>query len=67
LQTKTKIVCCHTAYFKPVKQEVNCITVILPPLVFPTQAFDKAESSRSETGASIEQDVLDTNAGKQLF
>jgi hypothetical protein len=34
LQIKTKIVNCHTADFKPVKQEVNS-TVILPPLVFP--------------------------------
>jgi hypothetical protein len=34
LQIKTKIVSCHTAYFKPVKQEVNS-TVILLPLVFP--------------------------------
>ncbi len=34
LQIKTKIVSCHTAYSKPVKQEVNG-TVILPPLVNP--------------------------------
>jgi hypothetical protein len=34
LKIKTKIVCCHTADSKPVKQEVNG-TVILPPLVFP--------------------------------
>jgi hypothetical protein len=34
LQIKTKIVICHTADSKPVKQEVNG-TVILPPLVFP--------------------------------
>ncbi len=34
LQIKTKIVSCHTANSKPVKQEVNG-TVILPPLVFP--------------------------------
>jgi hypothetical protein len=34
LQIKTKIVSCHTADSKPVKQEVNS-TVILPPLVFP--------------------------------
>jgi hypothetical protein len=34
LQIKTKIVSCHTADSKPVKQKVNC-TVILPPLVFP--------------------------------
>jgi hypothetical protein len=38
LQIKTKIVICHTAYLKPVKQEVNG-TVILPPLVFPSSAF----------------------------
>ncbi len=34
LQMQTKIVACHTADSKPVKQEVNG-TVILPPLVFP--------------------------------
>jgi hypothetical protein len=34
LQIKTKIVSCHTADSKPVKQEVNC-AVILPPLVVP--------------------------------
>ncbi len=34
LEIKTKIVSCHTADSKPVKQEVNG-TVILPPLVFP--------------------------------
>jgi hypothetical protein len=38
LQIKTKIVSCHTADFKPVKQEVNG-TLILPPLVFPGQSF----------------------------
>jgi len=38
LQIKTKIVSCHTADSKPVKQEVNG-TVILPPLVFPDIAF----------------------------
>ncbi len=32
MQIKTKIVSCHTADSKPVKQEVNS-TVILPPLV----------------------------------
>jgi hypothetical protein len=36
LQIKTKIVSCHTADSKPVKQEING-TVILPPLVFPGQ------------------------------
>ena len=34
LQIKTKIVSCHTADSKPVKQEANG-TVILPPLLFP--------------------------------
>ncbi len=34
LQIKTKIVSCHTANSKRVKQEVNG-TVILPPLVLP--------------------------------
>jgi len=38
LQIKTKIVSCHTADFKPVKQEVNG-TVLLPPLVFPGLAY----------------------------
>jgi hypothetical protein len=37
LQIKIKIVGCHTADSKPVKQEVNG-TVILPPLVFPAAA-----------------------------
>jgi hypothetical protein len=36
LQIKTKLVSCHTADSKPVKQEVNG-TVILPLLVFPGQ------------------------------
>jgi hypothetical protein len=34
LEIITKIVSCHTANSKPVKQEVNR-TLILPPLVFP--------------------------------
>jgi hypothetical protein len=38
LQIKTKIISCHTADSKPVKQEVNG-TVILPPLVFPAKTF----------------------------
>jgi hypothetical protein len=36
LQMKTKIVSCHTAVSKPVKQEVIS-TVILPLLVFPAR------------------------------
>ncbi len=38
MQTKTKIVSCHTADSEPVKQEVNG-TVILPPSVFPGYGF----------------------------
>ncbi len=38
---KNKIVCCHTADSKLVKQEVNG-TVILLPLVFPGLAYKKA-------------------------
>ena len=38
LQIKTRIVSCHTAESKPVKQEVNG-TVILPLLVFPALKF----------------------------
>ncbi len=34
LQIKATIFSCHTADYKPVKQEING-TVILPPLVFP--------------------------------
>jgi hypothetical protein len=41
---KTKIVCCRTAYSKPVKQEVNG-TVMLPPLVFPTCGIFNLEVS----------------------
>jgi hypothetical protein len=43
---KTKIVSCHTADSKPVKQEVNG-TMILPPLVFP----DPVIAIKSKFGA----------------
>jgi len=36
---KNKVVSCHTADSKPVKQEVNC-TVMLPPLIFPDASND---------------------------
>jgi hypothetical protein len=39
LPIKTKIVSCHTADTKPIKQEING-TVILPPLVFPAHSFE---------------------------
>jgi hypothetical protein len=53
LQIITKIVSCHTADSKPVKQEVNG-TVILPPLVFPGQ------------GLAIRVDYVKTLARKYL-
>jgi hypothetical protein len=40
LQIKT-IADCHTAYSKPVKQEVNG-TMMLSPLVFPVQGFESS-------------------------
>jgi hypothetical protein len=43
LQIKTKIVSCHTADSKPVKQEVKG-TVILPPLVFPGSSISRSVS-----------------------
>ncbi len=45
MQIKTKIVICHTADSKPVKEEVNS-TVILPPLVFPAVCFSHASLIR---------------------
>jgi hypothetical protein len=42
LQVEANFVSCHTADFKPVKQEVNG-TVILPPLVFPGVSFLEVE------------------------
>ncbi len=41
LQIKTKIVSCHTADSKTVKQEVNS-KVILPPSVFPVSTLEMA-------------------------
>ncbi len=38
LQIKTKIVRCHTADYKSVRQEANG-TVLLPPLVFPDSMY----------------------------
>ncbi len=42
MQIKTKIVSCHTADSKPVKQEVKG-TLILPPLIFPGRGHTKVE------------------------
>jgi hypothetical protein len=51
-QIKTKIISCHTAESKPVKQEVNG-TVILPPLVFPGHDFDFLNVSIPQSGQSL--------------
>ncbi len=45
LQISTKIVSCHTADTKRVKQEVNG-TVILPPLVFPGSMENCKQNAR---------------------
>ncbi len=50
LQIETKIVSCHTADSKPVKQEVNG-TVILPPLEFP--AWTHAASSWQKLASDL--------------
>jgi len=51
LQIKTKIISCHAADSKPVKQEVNG-TEILPPLVFPALAY-LASTSTSATNKNV--------------
>ncbi len=65
MQIKTKIVSCHTAYSKPVKQEVIS-TVILPPLVFPGTTL---ESLALRSGVQILPQKLGdngNNVGKLL-
>ncbi len=52
LQIKTKIVSCHTANSKPVKQKVNG-KVILPPLVFPIQGWGRGACSFSLNLSSL--------------
>ncbi len=47
LQIRTKIVSCHTADSKPVKQEVNS-TAILPPLVFPAVRQNNSFTNRTK-------------------
>ncbi len=55
MQIKTKIVSTHTAYFKPVKQEVNG-TVILPPLVFPEKSNNLTRSLFNHFSTRAEKD-----------
>jgi hypothetical protein len=55
---KTKIVSCHTADSKPVKEEVNG-TVILPPLVFPRLANAVSGCSKNKKSLTtvLEQSI----------
>ncbi len=58
---KTKIVSCHTADSKPVKQEVN-VTVILPPLVFPEWTIEivvYTQREREQARATLALHALD--------
>jgi hypothetical protein len=67
LQIKTKIVSCHTADSKPVKQEVNG-TVILTPSVFPdlcimpTISRRVAQGAKATTLAAVAGVLADDNA-----
>jgi hypothetical protein len=60
LQIKTKIVSCHTADSKPVKQEVNG-TVIFPPLVFlglgATLGVTKFSTIRATSFVTLKSDL----------
>ncbi len=60
MQIKTKIVSCHTADSKPVKQEVDG-TVILAPLVFPAPVVNPLQPNliiASESGAYPSEALL---------
>jgi hypothetical protein len=59
LQIKTKIVSCHTADSKPVKQEVNG-TVILPPFVFPAYnltPITESQVTESQLGMKMNESL----------
>ncbi len=62
MQIKTKIVSCHTADSKPVKQEVNC-TVILPPLVFPGDIYIYIKRQREKEGERERERVREKERG----
>jgi hypothetical protein len=62
---KTKIVCCHTADSKPVKQEVNG-TVMLPPLVFPALWYWPG-GARNCTVFAFWQNIFSFETNKGLF
>ncbi len=63
MQIKTKIVSCHTADSKPVKQEVNG-TVTIPPLVFPAMAVPSAQAAEPK---SFGPDVVVTNGAAPIW
>ncbi len=54
---KTKIVSCHTADSKPVKQEVYG-TVILPPLVFPVNSVEFCQPLQNYASFMSISDIL---------
>ncbi len=66
LQIKTKIVSCHTAHSKPVKQEVNG-TVILPPLVFSVRVFESSWQLAETGGEKRVKYVCHIKALKRLY
>jgi hypothetical protein len=59
MQIKAKIVSCHTADSKPVKQEVNG-TVILPPIVFPGLTVNTSYTTEHHTLKNV-NNHLNTN------
>ncbi len=65
LQIKTKIVSCHTADSKLVKQEVNG-TVILPPLVFPAHCQTHPKIIISDQRSSLPHGKV-SDDGKKFY
>ncbi len=65
LQIKIKILSCHTADSKQVKQEVNG-TVILPPLVFPGVTTQRHISLQKYTSTKPKVLVAGTNKADGL-
>jgi hypothetical protein len=63
---KTKIVSCHTADSKPVKQEVNG-TVILPPLEFPGETVGHIMMQLSHPYLLIKIGCFVNKKNKQLI
>jgi hypothetical protein len=66
LQINTKIVRCHTANSKPVKQEVNG-TVILPPLVFPVYNYDIVLQTKVRLVPDVNFDIYDNGLSTEFL